>query len=99
MRSLTTTARGAGQRLGQLGGLFHALGMGALRARHLLEWRRGIEIGENAAIVLAGGAVLEHRERGAAHGAIAAVVEHDGQDRQLVNVPATQWQTVGLANM
>src|SRR6188508_1439942 len=53
--------------------------MGALRARHLLERRRWIEIGERAAIVLTGDAVLEHGQRGAAHGPVAAVVEYDGQ--------------------
>ena len=74
----------ARERVGQVGRLVDALGMGALRARQLVVSRRRIEIGEPAAVVLAGGAVLEHRHRGAAYRGVAAVVEHDGEDRQFV---------------
>ena len=55
-------------------------------ARHFLERRARIEVGHEAAIGLAGDAVLEHRHGGAAHRAVAAVVEDDGEDRQLVHV-------------
>ena len=85
LRSLTTTRARARQRLGQLGGFSTRSACAPWRARHFLERRRRIEVGQRAAIGLAGGAVLEHRERGAAHGAVAAVVEHDSEDRQLVH--------------
>ena len=52
-------------------------------AHDFLERRRGRQIGEELAVVLARRAVLEHRERRAAHRAIAAVVEHDRQHRQV----------------
>ena len=83
-RPSTTASRARVERVGQIGRFLDALGIGALHARDLVVGRRRIEIGEQAAVVLAGDGVLEHRERGAAHGAVAAVVEHDGQDRQFV---------------
>src|SRR5437588_3294119 len=59
------------------------LAMAALRAHQLLERRGGRQIGEELAVILARGAVLEHRKRGAAHGAVAAVVENDREHRQV----------------
>src|SRR5215471_4154657 len=66
---------GARQRISQFSGLLDALRMGALRTSHLLEWRGRVEIGERAAVVLACDAILEHRQRGATHRAVTAVVE------------------------
>ena len=43
----------------------------------------GSRVGEEVAVVLAGGAVLEHRQRRAPHRAVAAVVEDHGQHRQV----------------
>ena len=50
---------GARQSVGQVGGIFHALGMGALRPRHFVIGRGRIEIGENAAVGFAGGAISD----------------------------------------
>ena len=58
----------------------------ALGDHRCLERRAGRQVGEELAAVLAGDAVLEHRHRRAAHRAVEAVVEDDGQDRQLVHV-------------
>src|SRR5665213_1596205 len=71
---------------GQIGGLLDALGMRALRARHLVVWRCRREFGEHVAVSLASDALLEHRQRSATHGAVAAVVEDDGEDRQPVHL-------------
>src|SRR5689334_1925735 len=75
---------GPSQRIGKIGGALDALGTRALRNRkNVIGWGR-VEIGKETAVVLAGGAVLEHRQRGAAHRAIPAVVEEDRQDREVL---------------
>src|SRR5437879_194868 len=69
---------GAGQRSGELRRLLDPLAMTALCLDRRFERRARRQVRHEAAAVLAGDAVLEHRHGGAAHRAIEAVVEDDG---------------------
>src|ERR1043165_49604 len=68
-----------------------ALAVPAVQAHDLLERRRRRKIGEELPVVLAGRAILEHRERRTSHRAIARVVEYDREhrNRELVGDPMT----------
>src|SRR5262245_5094374 len=59
--------------------------MRALSALHLLARRRWVEIGKRTSAVPTRHTVFKHRQRGAAYGAVAAIVEYNRQDGQILH--------------